>query len=303
MYNIDRLLVALDLTEMDDTLIRYTSFVAKLFKTDKVYFFHVADSYELPDEVKENYPDLIAPKDESLKKLLEDKIEKEWVSDFECDKSIELKEGNAIDQLLKWIDIKRVDMILMGRKDISDGSGVMPQKVAKLAHASVMIVPENLDIKLNKIVIPLDFSKHSRLAMEAAISIGETSGAEIKALNAYYVPSGYHKTGKSREEFAEIMQQHAETDFKKFMNKNNFSDSIQCHFVLDEGSPADKIYKYAKEEQADLIIMGSKGRTGMASILLGSVTEKVINYQSSIPLAVIKDKDENMGFLKALLKL
>ncbi len=303
MYNIDRLLVALDLTEMDDVLIRYTSFMAKLYKTEKVYFFHVADNYDLPEEVKKNYPDLLAPKDESIQKLLEGKIEKEWESGYECEIAIELKEGNAIDQLLKWIDVKRVDMILMGRKDVSNGSGVMPQKVSKLAHASVMIIPEKSESKLSKIVIPLDFSKHSKLAMEAAINLEKASGAEIKALNAYYVPSGYHKAGKSREEFAEIMKNHAEADFKKFMKKNNFGDAISCHYVLDEGSPADKIYEYAEKEKADLIVMGSKGRTGMASILLGSVTEKVINYQSHIPLAVIKNKDENMGFLKALLKL
>ncbi len=303
MYNIDRILVALDLTEMDDSLIRYTSFMAKLFNTDKIYFFHVADSYELPEEVKKNYPDLVAPKDETIIKLLEDKIKTEWVTDYTCEISIELKEGNAIDQLLKWIDIKSVDMILMGRKDISNGSGVMPQKVSKLAHSSVLIVPEISELKLDKMVIPLDFSKHSKLAMEAAISIAKVSGAEIIALNAYYVPSGYHKAGKSREEFAEIMKGHAEADFKKFMIQNDFDQSIPCHFVLDEGSPADKIYEYAEEVNADLLIMGSKGRTGIASILLGSVTEKVINYKSHMPLAIIKDKDENMGFLKALLKL
>lgn len=303
MYNIDRLLVALDLTEMDDTLIRYTSFMAKLFKTEKVYFFHVADTYDLPEEVKKNYPDLLAPKDESIHKILETKIEEEWESGYECEISIELKEGNAIDQLFKWIDIKRVDMILMGRKKISDGSGVMPQKVSKLAHASVMIIPEGAESKLSKIVIPLDFSRHSKLAMEAAISLRKASGAEINALNAYYVPSGYHKAGKTKEEFAEIMKNHAESDFSQFMKKNKFKENIPCHFVLDEGSPADKIYGYAEESKADLIVMGSKGRTGLASILLGSVTEKVINYQSHIPLAVIKDKDENMGFLQALLKL
>lgn len=303
MYNIDRLLVALDLTAMDDTIIRYTSFIAKIFKTERVYFFHVADSYDLPEEVKKNYPDLLAPQDESIHKLLEDKIKSEWVSDYNCEKSIELKEGNAIDQLLKWIDVKRVDMILMGKKIRSNGSGVMPQKVAKLAHASVMLVPENFENKLKKIVIPLDFSKHSKLAMQAATNIGKEAGAEIFALNAYYIPSGYHKTGKSRDEFSEIMRKHAESDFEKFMKKNGFDENIKCHFVLDEGSPADKIFDFAKNKQADLLIMGSKGRTGMASILLGSVTEKVINYQSDMPLVVIKDKDENMGFLKALLKI
>ena len=303
MYKLERLLVALDLTEMDDILIQYTSTMAEYFQTEKVYFFHVANSFELPEEVRTSYPDLLAPTDESIQNAIEIKIEKEWKSGYSCEKVVELKEGNPTDQLLKWIDIKNVDMLVMGRKRNLKGSGVLPQKVTKVAHSSVLLVPETLSQQLKTVVVPVDFSKHSKLAMEEAISLTQKTGAELKALNTYKVPSGYHKTGKSREEFAEIMKGHAQKDFENFISKNNFENGFTCDFVHDDDSPADTIFNYAKSKNADLIIMGSKGRTGLASILLGSVTEKVINYDADIPLMVIKEKEENMGFFKALLNI
>lgn len=303
MYKLERLLVALDLTEMDDALIQYTSIMAEHFQTQKVYFFHVVNSFELPEEVRESYPDLKAPTDESIQNAIEDKIEKQWKSDYSCEKVVELKEGNPTDQLLKWIDIKNVDMLVMGRKRNLRGSGVLPQKVTKVAHSSILLVPEAVSHQLKTVVVPVDFSKHSKLAMEEAISLTKKTGAELLMLNTYKVPSGYHTTGKSKEEFAEIMKGHAEKDFEKFLNKNNLGKDFHCDFIHDDDSPADTIFNYARSKNADMIIMGSKGRTGLASILLGSVTEKVINYDADIPLMVVKEKEENMGFLKALLKI
>ncbi|MBK6265958.1 universal stress protein [Marivirga sp. S37H4] len=303
MYKIERILVALDLTEMDEVLIRYTSQLAKHFQTEKIYFFHVANTFELPEEVRKNYPDLLAPTDESLKRTMEAEIKEHWTSDHPCEKVVEITEGNATDQLLKWIDIKIVDLIVMGRKRSLEGSGVLPQKITKVAHSSVLLVPETVNEGFNKIVVPIDFSKHSKLALEEAVDLSTKTGAKLQLLNTYKVPSGYHRTGKSREEFAAIMKKHAETDFKKFLKRNNFKEDLNCEYILDNNSPADTIFEFAKREKADLIVMGSKGRTEMASMLLGSVTEKVINYDTDIPLLVVKEKDENMGFFKALMKV
>ena len=305
MYQIERLLVGLDLSEMDSVLIKYTSHLAKIFQCDKIYFFHVTKSFELPDEIRKKYPDLLAPTDESISESIQKMVAIEWESEYECEKVIEVKEGNPSEQLLRWISIKEVDMLVMGRKKDLKGSGVLPGKIARVAQTSLMMVPEKAQFELKSMLVPVDFSKHSKLAMEQAISIAENDSLiKISALNVYTVPIGYHKTGKSYGEFAAIMKGHAANDFREFMKRNDFPTNIDCHFILDDDdSPADKVFGFAKMQNADIILMGSKGRTGIASILLGSITEKVINYGSEIPLMVVKEKGENMGFLKALLKL
>jgi nucleotide-binding universal stress UspA family protein len=304
MYQLKRLLVALDLTEMDDVLIKYTSFFAKKVKAEKVYFFHIAHDFKLPQELKTKYPDLLAPADESLEVIINDLITENWDSEYACERSVELKEGSPIDQLLKWVDNKDIDLVVMGRKQSLKGKGIVPQKFTNLAHASVLLVPEHTKFKLEKVIVPIDFSGHSKLAVDQALRLSETTNAKVSFVNVYTVPTGYHKTGKSYEDFAEIMQKHANNDYVEFLKESELKEKLDCAFVLDDDhSPSDKIFYYAEEQKADLIIMGSKGRTGIASILLGSVTTKVISYDTSIPLLVVKNKEENMGFLKALLNI
>jgi len=304
MYKIERLLVALDLTEMDELLIKYSSHLAKFLESEKVYFIHVARDLELPEDLKKNYPDLMAPSDESMTDSINKLIEKSWESNYNCEKVVEIKEGDPSEQILKWVNIKNVDMMVMGRKRKMKGGGIVPQKIAKVAQTSLMMVPEGFSFKLDKIVVSVDFSKHSKLAVEEALAITNDKNIKLSLVNVYRVPVGYNKTGKSYDEFATIMKGHAKVDFNEFIERNDFPEEMECHYVLDDDdSPADKIFEFASEQNADMIVMGSKGRTGLASILLGSVAEKVITYDSEIPLMIVKEKGENMGFLKALLKM
>jgi nucleotide-binding universal stress UspA family protein len=304
MYKIERLLVALDLTEMDDVLIHYTSYLAEFLKSEKIYFIHVSKNLELPEELRKNYPDLMAPNDESIADSIHKKIEEGWKSSYECEKVVEIKEGDPSEQILKWVNIKDVDMMVMGRKRQLKGGGIVPQKIAKVTQTSLMMVPEDFKFKLDKVVVSVDFSKHAKLAVEEALALSENKNIKTTLVNVFRVPVGYNKTGKTYDEFATIMKGHAKTDFKEFIKRNNFPEDLDCQYVLDDDdSPADKIFEFADEQEADMIVMGSKGRTGLASILLGSVAEKVVKFDSKIPLMIVKEKGENMGFLKALLKL
>ena len=77
MEAIKRVLVALDLTEMDEVLMRYIARISNDIDLEKVYFFNVMKSMELPDKIIKKYPDLVAPMDESTKKDIQFTIDKE----------------------------------------------------------------------------------------------------------------------------------------------------------------------------------------------------------------------------------
>ncbi|MBL6446127.1 universal stress protein [Fulvivirga sp. 29W222] len=303
MYQVKRLLVGLDLSEMDEKLISYTSGLVKLFGVEMVYFFHVAKSFDLPKKLIEKYPDLVAPVDEALERDIREKVKKHFTAT--CDFQVAVREGNAEDKILRFADLKEIDLMVMGRKQELKGQGVLPGRLAKTIHCSVLLVPENATDRITKILVPVDFSKTSSMALDEAVFIKKSTGADILLHNSYRVPSGYHLSGKSYEEFGEIMKSNAYEDAVEFLQRSELKASdVEIELTLDEhDDPAELSYALAKEKNADLIVIGSKGRTGLASILLGSVADKMIQYDSNIPLIVIKDKKANLDFLQALLKL
>jgi nucleotide-binding universal stress UspA family protein len=99
------------------------------------------------------------------------------------------------------------------------------------------------------------------------------------------------------------MLENAQKDFENFLKQNNLPD-LACVFVLrHKKDEADNIMDYAHSFKADLLIVGSRGRTRSAAVLLGSVAEKLVNSNHVIPMLVMKEKGENMSFLEALFKI
>lgn len=306
-FELKKIMVCLDLTEMDEPLLKFTSYIARMMDSDMVYFVHVAQDFDMPEEVRQKYPDLLAPVDETLEKAVESNVTQYFKAPENCSLEIEIREGNASDKILKIAEQKDVDLLVLGKKIGLAGEGVLPSKIVKVARRSVLMVPEMLPRLMDRILVPVDFSKHSLLALQQAIKIKDTSEEpiQITCMHAYNIPNGWHKTGKSEKEFGEIMRGHALKNYEKFLKKagSQYQD-IPCRFVLDEdNNPAQKIYRQAVKEQSDIIIMGSKGKTAAASVLMGSISERLADYDKNIPLLVVKDKNENIDFLQALLKI
>lgn len=306
MEEIKRVLVAVDLTEMDETLVQYISMLSKTISLDKIYFIHVLRKMELPDEIIDKYPDLMAPLDETVKNEIEFTINQD--DDYKIDTQYELKvvEGNRTRQILKWAKVKEVDLIVLGRKSGLEGEGIVSGKVVRLAPCSVVLVPEVLPKHLKKVVVPIDFSEASNLAFNFSIFMtSNIPDLSITCLNIYNVPSGYHTSGKSFMEFAELMKDNAKKSITKFIEKYNTKGAkIEAKFELDEkGHIAKRIYQFSVKEKASAIVVGSKGRTQAAAVLIGSVAEKLIKLNAQIPLIVVKERRHNMDFLEALLKI
>lgn len=306
MNEIKRVLVAVDLTQIDETLVQYITMLSNQISLDKIYFFNVLKKFELPDEIAEKYPDVVAPQDEAAKKEIQFTIDQEAGDQLKAEYEIKVVEGNQAEQILKWAKIKEVDLIVLGRKLGLEGEGIVSRKVVKLAPCSVIFVPEVLPQNLQKIVVPIDYSSASKLAFEFSLSLASNiEELEIMCLNIYGIPTGYHTTGKSYEEFGEIMKRNSKDSFQKFVeNYETKGKTIDAKFELDEkGSISKKIYQFSVKEKATAIVIGSKGRTQAAAILLGSIAEKLIQLNAQLPLIVVKERRHNMDFLEALMKL
>jgi nucleotide-binding universal stress UspA family protein len=308
MYKLKRIVVGLDLSALDETIIRYTALFSKLVKADKIYFIHVSKNLELPEEILEKYPDLIAPVDETIEKEVESSIKKYFDKKFFKENiDIKVSEGNPFEKLLKWAKIKEADCVILGlKKGKLKEEGLLPRKITNLAPCSVLLIPEDTEANISKIMVPVDFSKYSNLALEQALSLSKAiENSKVICQHIYSVPSGYHTTGKSYEDFAEIMRNNALKHFERFKTEFKHHDqNLHCEFELDrDENKAVVINNSASKHKIDLMIIGSRGRTEAASILLGSIAEKLLNYSKDLPLLIVKKKGENMTFLKALLEI
>ena len=133
-------------------------------------------------------------------------------------------------------------------------------------------------------MIATDGSKHSERAAEKAIEIAKLSGGEVVALYVAYLGKYLAPLDDAMiKKLQDSMLKEAE-DATNYAKKAADLAGVPLEKKIVNGYPADEILKAAND--ADLVIMGSMGRTGISRYLLGSATEKVIR-NSKTPVMVV----------------
>ncbi len=307
MYQIKKIIVCLDQTSLDETLIKFASFIVNVNQTKKIYFTNVIRNLNIPKEVLEEFPNLIENMVEERKNHMKELVDRHFKYGKDTEISYVVKEGQLSKKILKLAIEKSADMIIIGKKVQLPGTGVISQRLARRASCSLLIIPENCQPKIDRILVPSDFSDYSRDAMEEAVMIVEKYGgkAEIICQNVFTVPSGYHFTGKSYEEFSAIMLMHAEINYKKFIRKIDTKKiKITPIYTKDEDDdPVEEILAKAKEVAVDNIIIGAKGRTAATALFIGSMAERLIQLNDEFPLLVTRPKGKNAGILDYILEI
>lgn len=304
MFKFRRILVCLDQSDMDETLINAAAEYASFGNADNIYFINVVKSLEMPTQVKKKYGNLVGPLDEKVEQLMEDSI-KNAFDKMNCQFHFDVREGDSVQQILKWAKIKEIDLIILGKKLKNDGRGHISRNVVNLSPCSALFVTPNSKIEPKSILLPTDFSSASEHAYQKAIMIAKHVNASVTCLHTFEVPSGYHTIGKTYEEFTEIMLGHSKEDCKEFLKTGNENfTNLKVEYLLDKHGHPDKIIsEYASAHNFDLIIIGSKGRTALSAVLLGSVAAKVVEMEINMPILIVKEEEENLGLVDAILKL
>jgi nucleotide-binding universal stress UspA family protein len=269
-----------------------------------LYFVHVTKTLEWPPEIIEKYPDCLAPMDENLEHMVKEQMSKYLSKNLVSHSEILVLEGNPEENLLKQVKIKEIDLLVMGKKSIKNGSGHIAKKMANLAQCSIALISNSFAKALDsefQMMVSVDFNESSLNATKMAEIIRDANDAKVLIHHVYSVPSGYHYSGKSFEEFAEIMKKNAEEKMVKLLKDTKIdSSNSKIIYSLDKKDNIVKeITKTAEKEKVHLIVIGSKGRTPSASIFLGSTAEKIISSTDKNVL-IVKDKKSNLDLLTYL---
>jgi nucleotide-binding universal stress UspA family protein len=137
------------------------------------------------------------------------------------------------------------------------------------------------------ILVPLDFSAPSEQALDSAIELAHKLEARVTLLHVVHPPTlGTVPEVGQGVAYASLMEQ-LEADANQAMDTSNQrarDAGLKSKSALIHGVPFQQIVDFARDQQADLIIMGTHGHTGLKHVLLGSVAEKVVRLA---PCAVL----------------
>ncbi|GEM_PF-1124981 len=293
-----KIVASLDLSDYSPEVLETASNLAAKFGSD-LYLLHVLEkkvfprelmgTFAQPSELEEVYSSLSEYAQQELHKYSERAREV-----LGKEPTIAVRQGHPVNQILEFLDETGADLIVIGyhRKvpGIIAELGAVTEKIARHSPAHVYIVKE--EFKIKSVLAPIDFSERSKKSLEVAASISEKFGARLSLLYVLETPK------IDRESLPDTLKWKVD----KFISTEGERERYQleawtkqlteegCCVVtsifVDTGEPVRKILEYAEDEEVDLIVMATRGLSGLKRVLMGSVTEKVIRKSRQSVLVV-----------------
>ncbi len=140
-------------------------------------------------------------------------------------------------------------------------------------------------------VIATDGSENTQRAISYGIEIAKLSGATVHAL--YVVDTSSFSSipmDAGWEEMYGILRKEGEKAIFEVKERGEAA-GVEVREVLWEGHPSTEIINFAENNDIDLIVMGTLGKTGLDRFLLGSVAEKVVR-NSKVPVLVVRGGEQ-----------
>lgn len=201
------------------------------------------------------------------------------------DVKVIVESGNPDEEIVRLAEANNASLIAVGAKPREGAQlflGHVAERVVRYAHSSVLVARPGA--RTGKVLVASDFSEGSTAALEVASEIARSTGAEStlvhvvrptsSALSSALMPLGDTWTPPSKAAMDQLDALGRST-LEGLAKQYGFTSSEQL-----EGDPGDAIVARADALDAEMIIMGSRGRRGLARLVLGSVAEKVIRHSS-----------------------
>ncbi len=144
-------------------------------------------------------------------------------------------------------------------------------------------------MKIETILVPTDFSAHAEHAVDHAVGLAKTFSARIHLLHAYSlpVPMTFPDTVALTQSFWDEVRAYATEKLEEIRSRVS-GEGVSCEIEVIGELPFQAVVDTAERIGADLIVMGTRGLTGLKHVLLGSVAERTVRL-SPCPVLTVKD--------------
>ncbi|HEY9173502.1 MAG TPA: universal stress protein [Verrucomicrobiae bacterium] len=205
------------------------------------------------------------------------------------DASFRVEVGISIDWLLRQVKESAADLLVLGVNGssmIPMGAGTLATKCLRKAPTKVLLVHEGHSGPFRRIVAGVDFSEASCAAVTQALRVATLDRCEVHFVHVFtgswgryaLVPDAWEVDEATAAQYRQAL----ETRLREFVGANAPPD---CRFrVVQATSHGHGLAEYAREIQADLLVLGAKGRSNLGYVLLGSTVERLLR---ELPCSVL----------------
>jgi len=281
------LLVFLDLSKMDKVLLRYVANFRQTLDVERITLLHFVKIQDIGD--LRSYFDL---EEDSVEEIIENEIrEKAGIAGLdENNFEVEVFLKGGFDRVLEWVNQSSYDLCILGKKIIHGGSGSFPGKMVRLSEKSMLLVSESSRPDIRKLLVPIDFSNHSKKAVKMAASLAKNpEKQELLIMNVFRVPQTYFPyLGEWDRKHVERQMSDRKTKVEKFIAGIRFKKDPRIAIEYGNGAVGEIIYAYAVEQYFDLIVLSIKGKNNAGSLLIGNVSYHLIQPQKEVAVLLVK---------------
>jgi len=288
----ERILVAVDFSEITDSVINTAIFIGKLFNSEITLIYAIEPPiitiYENP--FLDN-TEIIVELENILKNKFSEHLEK-YVERFKeaglkAEKVVEV--GTIAETILETSDKKKSDLIIIGshKKGLIEKLllGSVAERVLNKAKTSVLVVKGNELTEINKILCGYDFLPNSQKALEIAVELAKKTDAEIEILHSDY-----------DEWFAHFKKVYEEVYSKKVnllkqLEEELKKQNLKVKTKIEKGKPEKVILKEIEEYNPDLTILGKRRSPEIKKVFLGTVAMKVIKGTEK-PILIVRRRQD-----------
>jgi universal stress protein E len=216
--------------------------------------------------------------------------------------TVEVDMGHAFVQMVKACHRHSTDLLVLGSRGSEHGPmqiGTMAAKSVRKAPADVLLVRENVAGPFKHVLACVDFSETSAHAVQDARKVAEQDGAQLDCLFVFqsalalsldyggYLPASalmpntelLNTWKKNMDEFLQPLLREAK--------------GIQWRAVVEERpSVRESIYDHVQVAKIDLVVLGTRGKTDLRALIMGTTAEKIVTHAPCSVLAVKPDDFE-----------
>lgn len=304
MLTFERVLFPTDFSETANEALAQAAELARFFSAELV-ILHVLQSWPADGSARHGYEELFV----TLEKEAQERISALTEVPALTIRRV-VRQGDAVaPTLLAYAEEAAADLIVMathGRRGLRKWwAGSVTQEVVREADRPVLTLRRREHgfsmEKARSFLVPIDFSEPSRQALQQAKELAAQAKASLQLLHVIgqpIYPNWYPAAGgilggdaaaitATRYNVTQLLERANEELAAIFRRTPGPDVPFETH--VEEGRPADQILELSAAKASDLIVMASHGLSGLSHLLLGSVTESVMQ-RANRPLLILRSK-------------